>query len=68
MVRSEQVSTLFESTQTQESEVSAHEFYTAMRIKTHLDNAVCFKHEHEHELVVAEAPAGFEIDKDVRKQ
>ena len=38
------------------------EIYAAMRIKTHLNNdlyqltAVCF--EHEHELVIAESPAG----------
>ena len=65
MVRSEHVRTLFVSTQSQEfkSEVSVQEIYAAMRIKTHLNNAlyqitaVCFKH--EHELVIAESPAGF---------
>ena len=38
MVRSEQVRTLFDSTQSQESksEVSTKEFYAAMRFKTHL--------------------------------
>ena len=29
--------TLFDSTQSQESEVCLHEFYAAMRIETHLD-------------------------------
>ena len=40
------------------------EIYAAMRIKTHLNDAVyqitavCFKHEDEDELVIAESPAG----------
>ena len=40
------------------------EMYAVMRIKTHLNNAlyqitaVCFEQEHEHELVIAESPAG----------
>ena len=54
--------TLFDSNQSHESK-SEHEFYAAMRIKTHLDNAldqiivVCFKH--DHELVIAESPVGY---------
>ena len=42
MVRSEHVRTLFDSTQSQESksQVCAHEFYAATRIKTHLDNTL----------------------------
>ena len=42
MVRTEHVRTLFDSTQSQESktQVCAHEFYTALRIKTHLDNTL----------------------------
>ena len=54
---------LFDSTQSQKAK---SEFYMAMCIKTHLNNAlyqttaVCFKleHEHEHELVIAESLAG----------
>ena len=42
VVRSEHVRTLFDSTQSQESEseVGVHSFYAAMRIKTHLDNTL----------------------------
>ena len=42
VVRFEHVRTLFDSTQSQESksEVCAHEFYAATRIKTHLDNTL----------------------------
>ena len=38
--------------QESKSEVSVKEIYLAMRIKTDLNNAVCF--EHEHELVILE--------------
>ena len=42
VVQFEHVRTLFDSTQSQESksEVCAHEFYAATRIKTHLDNTL----------------------------
>ena len=42
VVRSEHVRTLFDSTQSQESEseVCARKFYAATRIKTHLDNTL----------------------------
>ena len=55
--------TLFNRTQSpkSKSEVHAHAFYAAMRIKTHLDNALYIRSllsalmfEHEHELVIAE--------------
>ena len=54
------------STQSQESkcEVGAHEFYAAMRIKTHLDNTAYFSSLWSDlscaaEFVIAGAPAGF---------
>ena len=42
LLRSEHVRTLLDSTQSQESKskVCKHEFYAAMRIKTHLDNTL----------------------------
>ena len=63
-VWSEHVRTVLNSTLSQEfeSEVSVQEIYAAIRIKTHWNNALyqltsdCF--ELEHELVIAESPAG----------
>ena len=66
VVRSEHVRTLFDSTQSQKSnsEVGAHEFYAAMRIKTHLDNTLCLSSLWSDlscaaELVIAGAPADY---------
>ena len=65
VVRSEHVRTPFDRTQSQESksEVGAHEFYAAMSIKTHLDNALYLSSLCDlscaAELVIAGAPAGF---------
>ena len=68
MVRSEHVRTLFDSTQSQKSnsEVGAHEFYAAMRIKTHLDNtrylsSLWLVLSCAAELVIAGVPPGFEL-------
>ena len=65
VVRSEHVRTLFDNTQSQESksEVCAHKFYTAMYIKTHLDNALFLSSMWSDlscagELVIAGSPAG----------
>ena len=41
--------------QESKSEASVKEIYTAMRNKTHLNNAL---YQNEHELVIAGAPAG----------